>query len=43
MDIPAKLAIPMRVISSTVAIACQLDAHVPMKSLTVAMIPGFIA
>jgi predicted unusual protein kinase regulating ubiquinone biosynthesis (AarF/ABC1/UbiB family) len=24
MDIPAKLAIPMRVISSTVAIACQL-------------------
>ena len=29
MDIPAKLAIPMRVIASNVAISCQLDAHVP--------------
>ena len=28
MDIPPKLAIPMRVIASIVAISCQLDAHV---------------
>ena len=32
MDLPAKLAIPMRVIASNVAIACQLDAHIPVKS-----------
>ncbi len=32
MDIPAKLAIPMRVIASNVAIACQLDAHIPDQS-----------
>ena len=32
MDIPAKLAIPMRVIASNVAISCQLDAHVPARS-----------
>ena len=43
MDIPARLAIPMRVISSTVAIACQLDAHVPVKSLYPEFIPGFRA
>ena len=31
MDIPPKLAIPMRVIASIVAISCQLDAHVPVR------------
>ena len=31
MNIPAKLAIPMRVIASIVAISCQLDAHVPVR------------
>ena len=41
MDIPAKLAIPMRVIASIVAIACQLDAHVPIKALAEELIPGF--
>jgi predicted unusual protein kinase regulating ubiquinone biosynthesis (AarF/ABC1/UbiB family) len=41
MDIPAKLAIPMRVIASNVAIACQLDAYVPVKKLAAELIPGF--
>jgi len=41
MDIPAKLAIPMRVIASAVAIACQLDAHVPQLRLATELIPGF--
>ncbi len=41
MDIPAKLAIPMRVIASIVAISCQLDAHIPTKALAREMIPGF--
>ncbi|VEG44170.1 putative unusual protein kinase [Mycolicibacterium flavescens] len=41
MDIPAKLAIPMRVIASNVAIACQLDAHVPARRLATELIPGF--
>ena len=41
MDIPAKLAIPMRVIASNVAISCQLDAHVPAKRLATELIPGF--
>ncbi|MET0475066.1 MAG: AarF/UbiB family protein [Mycobacterium sp.] len=40
MDIPAKLAIPMRVIASNVAISCQLDAHIPTKSLALQLIPG---
>lgn len=43
MDIPAKLAIPMRVIASNVAISCQLDAHVPTKALATELIPGFAA
>jgi predicted unusual protein kinase regulating ubiquinone biosynthesis (AarF/ABC1/UbiB family) len=43
MDIPAKLAIPMRVIASNVAISCQLDAHIPTKSLALELIPGFAA
>jgi predicted unusual protein kinase regulating ubiquinone biosynthesis (AarF/ABC1/UbiB family) len=41
MDIPAKLAIPMRVIASIVAISCQLDAHIPTRALATELIPGF--
>ncbi|MFZ0834003.1 MAG: AarF/UbiB family protein [Mycobacterium sp.] len=41
LDVPAKLAIPMRVIASNVAISCQLDAHVPIKSIAQQYIPGF--
>jgi predicted unusual protein kinase regulating ubiquinone biosynthesis (AarF/ABC1/UbiB family) len=41
MDIPAKLAIPMRVIASNVAISCQLDAHIPTRALAAELIPGF--
>ena len=41
MDIPAKLAIPMRVIASVVAISCQLDAHVPTRRIADEMVPGF--
>jgi predicted unusual protein kinase regulating ubiquinone biosynthesis (AarF/ABC1/UbiB family) len=41
MDIPAKLAIPMRVIASSVAISCQLDAHVPVKAIATELVPGF--
>lgn len=41
MDIPVKLAIPMRVIASTVAISCQLDAHVPVKDIATELVPGF--
>lgn len=41
MDIPARLAIPMRVIASNVAISCQLDAHIPTKALATELIPGF--
>jgi predicted unusual protein kinase regulating ubiquinone biosynthesis (AarF/ABC1/UbiB family) len=41
MDIPAKLAIPMRVIASIVAISCQLDAHVPVRAIAAELIPGF--
>ena len=43
MDIPAKLAIPMRVIASNVAISCQLDAHIPTRALAAELIPGFAA
>ena len=43
MDIPAKLAIPMRVIASIVAISCQLDAHIATKALATEFIPGFAA
>ena len=43
MDIPPKLAIPMRVIASNVAISCQLDAHIPTKALATELIPGFAA
>ena len=41
MDLPPKLAIPMRVIASVAAIECQLDAHVPIKALSEQLIPGF--
>lgn len=41
MDIPPKLAIPMRVIASIVAISCQLDAHVPTRSIAEESVPGF--
>jgi hypothetical protein len=41
MDIPARLAIPMRVIASNVAISCQLDAHIPTRALATELIPGF--
>jgi predicted unusual protein kinase regulating ubiquinone biosynthesis (AarF/ABC1/UbiB family) len=41
MDLPPKLAIPMRVIASVAAILCQLDAHVPIKALSEELIPGF--
>ncbi|QLL08630.1 macrolide-binding ATPase MABP-1 [Mycobacterium vicinigordonae] len=41
MDLPPKLAIPMRVIASVAAILCQLDATVPIKALSEELIPGF--
>jgi predicted unusual protein kinase regulating ubiquinone biosynthesis (AarF/ABC1/UbiB family) len=41
MDLPPKLAIPMRVIASVTAILCQLDARVSIKALTEELIPGF--
>jgi predicted unusual protein kinase regulating ubiquinone biosynthesis (AarF/ABC1/UbiB family) len=41
MDIPAKLAIPMRVIASIVAISCQLDARVPVRKIADELVPGF--
>jgi predicted unusual protein kinase regulating ubiquinone biosynthesis (AarF/ABC1/UbiB family) len=41
MDIPPKLAIPMRVIASIVAISCQLDAHVPVRKIAEELVPGF--
>jgi predicted unusual protein kinase regulating ubiquinone biosynthesis (AarF/ABC1/UbiB family) len=41
MDIPVKLAIPLRVIASNVAISCQLDAHIPTRELATQLVPGF--
>ena len=41
MDLPAQLAIPLRVIASVVAISAQLDAHVPVQALAEELIPGF--
>ncbi|MCH9641095.1 MAG: AarF/ABC1/UbiB kinase family protein [Actinomycetia bacterium] len=41
MDIPPRLAIPMRVIASIVAISCQLDANVPTRRIAEEMVPGF--
>jgi predicted unusual protein kinase regulating ubiquinone biosynthesis (AarF/ABC1/UbiB family) len=41
LDLPAKLAMPLRVIASTVAISAQLSAHVPVKAIATEFIPGF--
>lgn len=41
MNLPASLAIPLRVIASTVAISAQLDCHVPVRAMTEELIPGF--
>jgi predicted unusual protein kinase regulating ubiquinone biosynthesis (AarF/ABC1/UbiB family) len=41
MDLPAELAIPLRVIASNVAISCQLDCHVPVREMAERLIPGF--
>ncbi|MEZ0053106.1 putative unusual protein kinase regulating ubiquinone biosynthesis (AarF/ABC1/UbiB family) [Mycobacterium sp. MAA66] len=43
LDLPPGLAIPLRVIASTVAICCQLDAHIPVKAMAVELVPGFTA
>jgi predicted unusual protein kinase regulating ubiquinone biosynthesis (AarF/ABC1/UbiB family) len=43
MDLPAGLAIPLRVIASNVAISCQLDCHVPVQEMAKALIPGYAA
>ncbi|MHC9293308.1 macrolide-binding ATPase MABP-1 [Mycobacterium sp. LTG2003] len=41
LDLPPNLAIPLRVIASTIAICCQLDAHVPVKAIATELVPGF--
>jgi hypothetical protein len=41
MDLPASLAIPLRVIGSSVAISCQLICHVPVLEMAEELIPGF--
>src|SRR5580693_5343489 len=41
MDLPPKLALPMRVLASSMAILCQLDAHVPTQRLSEELVPGF--
>ena len=41
MDLPAGLAIPLRVIASNVAISCQLDCHVAVREMAERLIPGF--
>jgi predicted unusual protein kinase regulating ubiquinone biosynthesis (AarF/ABC1/UbiB family) len=41
MDLPPKLAIPMRVLATSMAILCQLDAHVPTQKLSEELVPGF--
>jgi predicted unusual protein kinase regulating ubiquinone biosynthesis (AarF/ABC1/UbiB family) len=40
LDLPAKLAMPLRVIASTIAISAQLDAHVAVRALVTELIPG---
>ncbi|MGB3285677.1 MULTISPECIES: ABC1 kinase family protein [Mycobacteriaceae] len=42
LDLPPKLAMPMRVLGSTTAIMCQLDAHVPVKRISEELVPGFV-
>ncbi|ALI25811.1 UbiB-like protein [Mycolicibacterium fortuitum] len=41
LDLPPNLAIPLRVIASTIAMCCQLDAHVPVKAIATELVPGF--
>jgi predicted unusual protein kinase regulating ubiquinone biosynthesis (AarF/ABC1/UbiB family) len=41
MNLPPKLAIPMRVLATSMAILCQLDAHVPTQKLSYELVPGF--
>jgi predicted unusual protein kinase regulating ubiquinone biosynthesis (AarF/ABC1/UbiB family) len=41
LDLPPKLAMPMRVLAAGMAILCQLDAHVPARALSEELIPGF--
>jgi predicted unusual protein kinase regulating ubiquinone biosynthesis (AarF/ABC1/UbiB family) len=41
LDLPPKLALPLRVIASNVAISAQLGAHVPVKAIATQFIPGF--
>ena len=41
LDLPPRLALPMRVLGSAVAILCQLDAHVPTRALSEELVPGF--
>jgi predicted unusual protein kinase regulating ubiquinone biosynthesis (AarF/ABC1/UbiB family) len=41
LDLPPKLAMPLRAIVWTVAIGCQLDAHVPVKAIARQLVPGF--
>jgi predicted unusual protein kinase regulating ubiquinone biosynthesis (AarF/ABC1/UbiB family) len=41
LDLPPKLALPLRVIASCVAIAAQLDAHVRLKEIVLQYLPGF--
>ena len=43
MDLPAGLAIPLRVIGSNVAISCQLDCYVPVREMAEQFIPGYAA
>lgn len=43
MGLPPELAIPLRVIASTVAISCQLDCRVPVAAMAEQLIPGFAA
>jgi predicted unusual protein kinase regulating ubiquinone biosynthesis (AarF/ABC1/UbiB family) len=41
MNLPPSLAIPLRVIASTVAISAQLECHVPVREMAEVLIPGF--
>lgn len=42
LDLPPNLVIPLRVIASTIAICCQLDAHVPVRAIATEFVPGFV-
>jgi predicted unusual protein kinase regulating ubiquinone biosynthesis (AarF/ABC1/UbiB family) len=43
LDLPPKLALPMRVLGATTAILCQLDAHVATQRLSEELVPGYAA